>query len=81
MIVGSLILLAVVKASSFGFDPTDATRALQAAVDFGTGPVRIEFADGRFSVASPAPAAVDWRGRTIELSGTNKLQEIKGVNQ
>ena len=56
-------------------------KRVSATVPTQAGPVRIEFADGRLSVASPAPAVVDWRGRTIELSGTNKLQEIKGGNQ
>ena len=42
VIVGSLILLAAVKASSFGFDPTDATAALQAAVDSGESTVVVD---------------------------------------
>ena len=33
---------AVVKASSFGFDPADATRALQAAIDSGAAKVIVD---------------------------------------
>ena len=51
-------------------------KKVSATVPTQAGPVRIEFADGRLSVAPPAPAIVDWEGRTVEISGDGILKEI-----
>jgi len=55
-------------------------KKVSATVPTQAGPVRIEFADDRLSIVSPAPASVTWRGRTMELSETNALREINESN-